>query len=193
MARRRPRRALSNAVLTTDKVPKWNLGLGASTRTCSRVGDKDAIQVCLTRPRTPGKTISTPESVCELLQGARYRDRESFYVISLSSRADVLGVEEVHRGTANAVEVHPREVFKSPILLGAAAIVVAHNHPSGSTLPSQDDIDLTKRMGDAGRLIGVPVLDHIIVGGKTGCYSIRGSHPQTLEGLKRHRRVKRRR
>jgi DNA repair protein RadC len=76
----------------------------------------------------------------------------------------VIAYHEVSRGTLDATLVHPREVFKAALLSNAASIILTHNHPSGDPTPSPDDHQLTRRLVDAGRLIGVEVLDHIIVG-----------------------------
>jgi DNA repair protein RadC len=76
----------------------------------------------------------------------------------------VIAYHEVSRGTLDATLVHPREVFKAALLANAATIVLAHNHPSGNPAPSPDDMALTRRLIDAGRLLGVDVLDHIVIG-----------------------------
>jgi DNA repair protein RadC len=89
---------------------------------------------------------------------------EVFIVLCLDTRAALIGCHEVSRGTLNTTLVHPREVFKVAVLANAAAVVVAHNHPSGDERPSSDDAALTSRLCAAGRLIGVTVLDHIIIG-----------------------------
>lgn len=71
---------------------------------------------------------------------------------------------EISRGTLTASLVHPREVFGPAIRMGAAAIILAHNHPSGDTTPSEEDQTVTKRIHEAGMLLGVPLLDHVIIG-----------------------------
>lgn len=90
--------------------------------------------------------------------------REIFMVAHLDVRNRVLGIEKVAIGCMTGVEVHPREVFRAALLYGSVAIVVAHNHPSGDPRPSGEDHALTERLRNAGELLGVPVLDHIIVG-----------------------------
>lgn len=126
-----------------------------------------------------------------MLRRARNADRESFYVLAIDSQNQVQGVEEVARGSAGDVAVHPREVFKVATLLNAAAVIVAHNHPSGQTAPSDADIDLTQRLVAAGKLLGIPVLDHLVVG-QTGCKSISDFNPMVLQGPRRYT-IKRRR
>lgn len=99
-------------------------------------------------------------------------DREHFLVLMLDSRYRVIGVNTVSVGTLTASLVHPRETFKPAILAGAAAIVVAHNHPSGECSPSPEDVATTRRLAKAGELLGIGVLDHVIVT-TDGHYSMR--------------------
>jgi DNA repair protein RadC len=147
-------------------------GLGAVETTCSAAPPGSLkVQTCVTRPREKGPSVSNAGSVCKLLRNAKHADRESFFTISLDPGLRVLGIEETHKGSVDEVNVHPREVFKSALLLNASSVVVAHNHPSGNAEPSADDVQLTKRLVKAGRLVGVPVLDHIVVA-DDGCKSI---------------------
>ena len=90
-------------------------------------------------------------------------DIESFLVIALNARNRVTGYKVVSQGSQTQCLLHPREVFRAAIALGAATIVVAHNHPSGDPSPSSDDIDLTRRLRDAGAILGIPVLDHLVI------------------------------
>jgi DNA repair protein RadC len=89
---------------------------------------------------------------------------EVFVVLFLNTKHQLLSFHEVSRGTLDSTLVHPREVFKSALLANAAAIVLAHNHPSGDPSPSPDDDVLTRRLKAAGDLLGVDVVDHVIVG-----------------------------
>ena len=92
------------------------------------------------------------------------RKKEHFILLLLDSRHRVLRVAEISVGTLDMSVVHPRETFREAILANAAAIILAHNHPSGDTAPSREDLELTRRLTEAGRLMGIPVLDHLIVG-----------------------------
>lgn len=92
------------------------------------------------------------------------RDKEHFWVFGLNTRMQVVYLDQVSIGTVNMNLVHPREVFRTAVLRGVTSIIVAHNHPSGNTEPSQEDIGLTSRLLQAGKLMGIDVLDHIIVG-----------------------------
>ena len=91
-------------------------------------------------------------------------DRETFIAIHLDTKLRLLSAEVVAVGTLAATLVHPREVFKAALLANAAALVLAHVHPSGDPTPSRDDIELTRRLAAAGTLLGIDVLDHIVVG-----------------------------
>jgi DNA repair protein RadC len=91
-------------------------------------------------------------------------DREVFVVALLTIRYRVIGLHTVSVGCLSSSLVHPREVFKPAILAGCAAILVAHNHPSGEPEPSAEDIALTRRLVSAGALLGIEVIDHVIVG-----------------------------
>lgn len=127
--------------------------------------------VCeIRRRRYRGKsppTVRSPEDVYRFLRKQlEGQDREHFVVILLSSKNAVIGVETISVGTLNASIVHPREVFKPAVVNSAAAIILAHNHPSGVATPSQEDIAITKRLKKAGEVLGIDVLDHVIIGGK---------------------------
>ena len=89
--------------------------------------------------------------------------KENFFVISLDTRNRLIAIEKVSLGTLNASLVHPRETFESAIRKHAAQIMIAHNHPSGGTEPSEEDLKITKRLYDAGKIMGIDLLDHIIV------------------------------
>src|SRR4051812_30259938 len=91
-------------------------------------------------------------------------DREVFAVALLTIRHRVIGLHTVSVGCLSSSLVHPREVFKPAILASCAALLIAHNHPSGDPEPSADDIALTRRLVSAGTLMGIEVIDHVIVG-----------------------------
>ena len=90
--------------------------------------------------------------------------QEVFIALALDGRHRVLALRRVAQGSATCVEVHPREVFGPAVRAGAAAAIVAHNHPSGDPEPSGEDLDLTLRLQRAGDLMGIPLLDHLVVG-----------------------------
>lgn len=90
-------------------------------------------------------------------------DREQFVLLCLDAKCKPIGVNVVSIGSLSMSIVHPREVFKSAILLNAAAVIASHNHPSGDTTPSPEDIALTERLKHAGEILGIRLLDHIIL------------------------------
>jgi DNA repair protein RadC len=91
--------------------------------------------------------------------------REEFLVVVLDTKNRLVKYEFISKGTLNASIVHPRDVFRVAIIHSAAAIILLHNHPSGDPAPSQEDLDLTRRLVEAGKLMGINVLDHLIIGG----------------------------
>lgn len=91
-------------------------------------------------------------------------DREHFRVIMLNTRHEILDIVEVSVGGLSSAPVHPREVFKEAIRASAAAVIVVHNHPSGSPEPSRDDVLITEQLHAAGRVVGIELLDHLIIG-----------------------------
>ena len=116
-------------------------------------------------------TISCPEDAAEI--AAKFfedmsSDREIFAVMLLNTKNRVIGINVVSVGSLTASVVHPREVFKAACLANATNIILTHNHPSGGPAPSKEDINITARLVQAGRLMDIPVLDHIIIGDGTG-------------------------
>ena len=109
--------------------------------------------------------LSSPESVANYLMPLlRFKQQESFFVICLNHKHRVVYTEYISVGTLDNCLVHPREVFKLAVAHNAAAIIVAHNHPSGDPHPSCEDDGVTKQIFDAGKLLSIPLLDHLIIG-----------------------------
>ena len=106
-------------------------------------------------------------------QGYADRDREAFVVLLLDVKHRVIAEEVVTIGILDGALIHPREVFKAAIVANVAAIIVAHNHPSGDLKPSGQDSEVTKRLRKAGEILGIPVVDHVIVGPTGGHFSFR--------------------
>ncbi len=92
------------------------------------------------------------------------RDREEFLAVLLDGKGRILGFNVVSVGSLTASLVHPREVFKAAILSNAASIVLVHNHPSGDPTPSGEDRSLTRRLKQAGELVGIRIIDHVVIG-----------------------------
>lgn len=107
--------------------------------------------------------IDGPESVVAQLKKIRTAPKEHFVALMLNTRHHLLKVETISIGTLNASLVHPREVFRPALECSAAAIILAHNHPSGDPAHSEDDYRLTERLMKAGKILGIEILDHVIV------------------------------
>lgn len=116
-------------------------------------------------PEEQPEAITSPDIVAQRMSYLRYRDREEFHVLILDTKNNVLADETVSVGSLDMAIAHPREVFKRAIKAGAAGILLVHNHPSGSPDPSPEDRQLTQQMKEAGDLLGIDVLDHVIIGG----------------------------
>ncbi len=109
--------------------------------------------------------IRSPESVANLLmQEMRFLEKEHFKAVLLNTKNVVIKVETISIGHLNASLVHPRELYKEAIKHSSAALILAHNHPSGDPSPSNEDLQITKRLCEVGELVGIRVLDHIIFG-----------------------------
>ncbi len=112
-----------------------------------------------TRPK-----IDAPQAVYNLLKHLMPEFQEAFYLLSLNTKNGVLAIRLISQGSLNANVVHPREVFKAAILDSAAHIIVTHNHPSGDPTPSSEDIEITKKLQETGKILGIDLLDHVIIG-----------------------------
>lgn len=117
-------------------------------------------------PKPRRHDLSNPRAVYEYLSSRMaHLTKEQFQVILLNAKNNILDVEcIVSEGTLTASLVHPREIFKSAIQHSAHAIILAHNHPSGDATPSREDREVTERLVQAGKVIGIEVLDHLIIG-----------------------------
>lgn len=107
------------------------------------------------------------DGVAFLMPRLRYMQKEQFLVVLLNSKNKVISTEVISEGSLTGSVVHPREVFQPAILQHAAAIVVAHNHPSGDPRPSPEDREITRMLVEAGKTLKLPVLDHLIIGDGT--------------------------
>lgn len=111
--------------------------------------------------------IRSPEDGANyVMNDMRFLSQEHFVVIYLDTKNQVIHKQTIFIGSLNASIVHPREVFKEAIRRSSASIICVHNHPSGDPTPSREDIDVTKRLAECGRMLGIEVLDHLIIGEK---------------------------
>ena len=122
--------------------------------------------------RTPTLFIAEEYRAISPTEAAEYLDRlnlnaaeqESLVVLTLNSKNRVTGHYIATRGLLDRSQAHPREIFRLAILAGAARIIIGHNHPSGDSAPSKADLEITKNLVEAGEIIGIPVVDHIVIG-----------------------------
>ncbi|HPU01437.1 MAG: DNA repair protein RadC [Firmicutes bacterium] len=138
------------------------------------VGPAKAIQVkaalelgrrLATLPPEEGESITSPRQAAALfMEQLRYEKREHFMILLLNTKNHVISKEEISIGSLNASIVHPREIFKIPLRKSAASIILVHNHPSGDPSPSQEDLEVTRRLVEAGNILGIAVRDHIVIG-----------------------------
>jgi len=113
------------------------------------------------------KTIKTPQNAYQIFVEVLEMDcraQEIFSILTLDIKSNLTGIFEVSVGGLHSSIVHPRNVFQRAILQNAAAIVMAHNHPSGNPKPSNDDIKITKKLISAGEILGIEIMDHLVIG-----------------------------
>lgn len=108
--------------------------------------------------------FTAPRQVFEMFRDLIQETKEHFLCLHLDGKNRIICLDRVAVGSLNQCVVHPREVFKSAVLSSAASIILVHNHPTGDPAPSSEDISITRRLKEAGELIGIGVIDHIIIG-----------------------------
>ena len=111
-----------------------------------------------------GNSIKSSRDIYQLFSYLSKETKEHFIAIHLDTKNKIICVDTISVGSLTSSIVHPREVFKSVLLSSAASIAIVHNHPSGTPEPSSDDINITKRLKEAGDFLGIPIIDHIIIG-----------------------------
>lgn len=118
-----------------------------------------------TMPRRDKEVLDSADKVANLfMEEMRYFKKEFFKSLLLNVKGNLISIENISIGELSSTVVHPREVFSAAIRKSAAGIIFIHNHPSGDSTPSNEDIDTTKRLNQCGELLGIKVLDHIIIG-----------------------------
>lgn len=108
--------------------------------------------------------FTSPKQIFEMFKDLQMETKEHFITLHLDGKNRVVCLDRVSVGSMNQSIVHPREVFKSACMSGAAAIILIHNHPTGDPVPSSEDLSITRRLKECGDLFGIRVLDHIIIG-----------------------------
>ncbi len=137
-------------------------------KACFELGKRKDLE-----PELKDFDIKDPQSVVKAIRASiKDKAKEHFKLILLNARNKILGVSTISIGSLNASIVHPREVFKDAIMHNAYSVVLAHNHPSGDPEPSEDDLTMTKRLIEAGKILGIEVTDHVIIS-KNGFFSFK--------------------
>jgi DNA repair protein RadC len=151
------------AGVSVEKLARIN-GMGQATACRLKAGIELGRRV-VKAGRGEVKIVRCPDDAASLvIEDMRNLDREHFAVILLDSKNAVISIEKVSVGTVNSSIVHPREVLKPALEKSATSIILVHNHPTGNVSPSREDIMITRRFEKCGRILGIEVVDHIIVG-----------------------------
>lgn len=123
--------------------------------------------------RSPQDAATIAKAFFEHQYNGYMPDREVLVSLYLNTKNCVSGIEVISIGSLNASIAHPREIYKGAVLHNAASVILAHNHPSGNTDPSPEDIELTERVSEAGNILGIDLLDHVIIGEGDGYTSLK--------------------
>jgi DNA repair protein RadC len=170
LARFRNVKAISQATLEElSQIKGIGLAKAAQIKACFELGKREDLEP----PDLVPFDIKNPEAVVKAIRASvQDKAKEHFKLILLNSRNRVIAISTISIGTLTTSLVHPREVFKEAIMHSAASVVLAHNHPSGDPDPSEDDLKITKKLVESGKILGIEVIDHIIIG-KIAHYSFR--------------------
>ena len=159
-------------------------GIGEA-KACRIIASMELALRLIFTAKKSGGLIRGPKDAADLLQSEiGFLDREAVRAISLNSANMVIAIDSVSLGGLAAAPVHPREIFKAPLKRSAAAIILAHNHPSGDVKPSKADLEETKRLAAAGELLGIRLFDHIIVSRGRHYSMLEDGKMPCLEGIK---------
>ncbi|WP_292372605.1 RadC family protein [Methanosarcina sp. UBA411] len=166
--------SLSNRILSKYSIKQLSLTNVSRLMQENGVGKAKAAQIAAvfelarrleTFVEEPKRKICSPKDVYTLMYPKmREQKKEKFITLCLDTKNQILKEEVVSIGSLNASIVHPREVFKSALMESSASVIMVHNHPSGDPSPSREDIMVTKKIVEGGKLLGIDVLDHIIIG-----------------------------
>lgn len=153
-------KAISQATIEElSQIKGVGFAKAAQIKACFELGKRQDLE-----PELKDFDIKNPENVVQALRSSiKDKAKEHFKLILLNTRNKVIGISTVSIGTLNSNLVHPREVFKEAISHSSAGVILVHNHPSGDPEPSEDDLTITKRLVEAGKILGIEVVDHIII------------------------------
>jgi DNA repair protein RadC len=154
-------KAISQASIAgLSEIKGVGLAKAAQIKACFELGKRQDLE-----PELKNYDIKNPQSVVKAIRASiKDKAKEHFKLILLDTRNKIIGISTISIGTLNASLVHPREIFKEAIIHNSASVVLAHNHPSGDPEPSDEDLTITKRLVDSGKILGIEVIDHIIIG-----------------------------
>lgn len=154
-------KAISQASIAgLSEIKGVGLAKAAQLKACFELGKRQDLE-----PELKNYDIKNPQSVVKAIRASiKDKAKEHFKLILLDTRNKIIGISTISIGTLNASLVHPREIFKEAIIHNSASVVLAHNHPSGDPEPSEEDLTITKRLVKSGKILGIEVIDHIIIG-----------------------------
>lgn len=154
-------KAISQASIEAlSEIKGIGLAKAAQIKACFELGKRQDLE-----PELKNYDIKNPQSVVKAIRASiKDKAKEHFKLILLDTRNKIIGISTISIGTLNASLVHPREIFKEAIIHNSASVVLAHNHPSGDPEPSEEDLTITERLVESGKILGIEVIDHIIIG-----------------------------
>ncbi|MCW2277141.1 RadC family protein [Heliophilum fasciatum] len=139
-------------------------GLGLAKASQIKAAVELGRRIATTAPEQRSAIRSPGDASRLVMEEMRYLDKEHFRAIALNTKNQVLAIETISVGSLASSIVHPRELFKALIRRSSAAVILVHNHPSGDPTPSREDREITQRLAEGGKLLGIEVLDHVIIG-----------------------------
>jgi DNA repair protein RadC len=156
-------RAISEATIEElSQIKGVGTAKAAQLKACFELGKRQELE---TEHDFDDYDVKNPQTAVKAIRaGIKDKSKEHFKLIILNTRNKITAINDVSTGTLNASLVHPREVFREAIKKSASSVILVHNHPSGDPEPSEEDLKITRRLVEAGRIIGIEVLDHIIIG-----------------------------
>jgi DNA repair protein RadC len=124
------------------------------------------LQIKYGKKMSVGESVKSPETVNRFFRKLHAHEdiQEKFHVLCLDAKLNAVGWRTIAVGSVSEMHVHPRDIFQTAMMANASSIIMVHNHPSGEVSPSAEDINMTRRMIEAGTLLGIAILDHIIIG-----------------------------
>ena len=140
------------------------LAKACQIRACFEIARRTYNNDQTSKTNQKAKTVLSAEDVYKLVKSKlKNYTKEHFFVLSFDTRSKFLGMDEISIGTLNANLVHPRETFEAAIHRHSAQVIIVHNHPSGNTEPSKEDLEVTRKLVESGKILGIEVTDHVIV------------------------------